>query len=287
VLYGVTGTGWHTPVAGTNFKTESVADGWARIQKTYGKLGMYRSWNGTPAPVPGQPVYYDGTVSAQLVQQLDALNTLVVISQTHEPENDSPPVTAAQVKSWQNAMMAAGKIVHDNSDKVLFAPCLMGSSYMVMPGNNRLNRYTEAAQGNVPWSTWFDFDLTNIDAFGADCYQHGNPPSRAFDTAAEVIQPVIDAARSKSKKAILGELGARRVDKSGLTPSLPDADRAQFLTDAIALGDANADVMIAMLYFDASNGTPNMTPWNHVPPPGYTGDWSPKALAVWKAACNR
>ncbi|GAA5016078.1 hypothetical protein GCM10023258_01310 [Terrabacter aeriphilus] len=178
----------------------------------------------------------------------------------HEPEGDGFTVAA-----WQQAQMRLAKLKAQYAPtNVRFAPLLMGSTF-------HASRYRVSATGNVPWSTWFNFDLSNVDAIGADLYQWGTQDATA-DTAAAVVNPAIEAARSKGKGLVVGELGARN--------TLTDTGRATFLKDAVKLFDASRNVR-AVAYFESDNGSKG--PWNLLPKPG-TPTSLPKSIAVWKSA---
>ncbi len=179
----------------------------------------------------------------------------------HEPEGDGFTVAA-----WQQAQMRLAKLKTQYApSNVKYAPLLMGTTYMS-------SRYSVSAPGNVPWSTWFNFDMTNVDAMGADIYQWGKSDATA-DTAASVVSPVINAATSKGKGLLVGELGARNL--------LTDTGRAKFLNDAVSLFNASPKAQ-GVAYFENDNGS--LGPWNLLPKPGTNTPNLPKSIAAWKAA---
>ena len=124
----------------------------------------------------------------------------------------------------------------------------------------------------MPWTTWFDFDLKDVDAIGADIYQWGKSDATA-DSAARVVSPVIEAARTKGKGLLMGELGARN--------TLTDGARATFIKEAVNLFDSSK-VTRAVAYFENDNG--GLGPWNLLPKPGSKSATLPASVAAWKAA---
>lgn len=295
-VYGANLGGWRT-------LGEKAPDAYARILAAFGSLGIVRCWpNGFNTTWRGGliPTYvWDGghDLYVNLGSDIRGINTgqydaafktilksaptdrQVWFSAGHEPENDAFPAPGAfTIKEWQQAQMRLAKLKTENAPaNVRYAPLLMGGSYMVNPAKPLENRYTESASGNQPWTVWFDFDLTNIDAIGTDIYQHGKSDTDANrDSAARVVQPSIAAARKLGKKLIVGELGARN--------TMSDTGRAAFLADAIAIFNANADVVAAVSYFESDNGA--LGPWNLLPKPGVTTATMPKSIAVWRAACQ-
>lgn len=278
VFYGVNPGGWRT--LGQNAPSAYQAS-----VAAYGQLGFMRLWPNTfnttwrggliPSYVydAKTPVYINlgSDVAGVNTGARDAAWTTILksaptdrpiwFSFAHEPEGDGFTVAA-----WQQAQMrlAALKTKHARAN-VKFAPLLMGASFIG-------NRYQAAAAGNVPWSTWFNFDLKNIDAMGADLYQWGTNDATA-DLASRVINPTIAAAKSKGKKLLIGELGTRN--------TLSDASRAKFLREAIALFDGSSTVT-AVAYFESDNGAKG--PWNLLPKPG-TSSWNyPSSIKAWRGA---
>lgn len=292
VLYGSEAGGWWYKVPGTSLGTLPIPQANQAVVDALGPLSISRSYSGESPRGIDQTrtimVWQNNNLTPELIQNRNSLPVKTIYCHRHEPENDSEPLTTQQVKDWQAQQLKYSKMVKDNSDTAEFTTIHMGSTFMVDPDHPRLNRYTQAAQGNVPWTDWYDFDLTYIDYIGGDCYQHGKGTSGTpFDSPEEIIMPLLNAAKSLGKLAGIGEFGARRVDKCGLSPNLPDQARADWLTKAIALMDANAAVLRWCLYFNSSNGADNLAPWPVVAPPSFLGAYSPLSLAVWKAACQR
>jgi len=295
VKYGASTHGWFAAVPGTTFQTEDPDVGAQRAIAAYGGApDLLRYYGTTP------PNYFPPTVvpvieampTATLVKAMLARFTGdVVFTYEHEPENDQGTVTDAWIAQWGQDQINAANIVHaaDPTRRAKYCACLMGSTYMVDPVHPRLNRYTDAATGNQPWDQWITPQVAAaIDLLGADSYQHGKGTSGTpYDTPQEILGPPIAAARLRGKKILFCEFGIRRVDKSGLQYGIPDSQRAQFANDAIALFDANSDIVYGVMYFESSNGNSDMVPWNNVAPPNYVGSWSPLTLAAWKAACSR
>lgn len=289
VLWGVNPGGYST-LSGA----ETAAEAWTRIATAYGKIVSTRwwvssfgwNWSTVPARFGKCGLYLNlgadvagvnaGTYDAAWANICKTAPTdrpLLAASFSHEPEDE---VAAGKftIAAWQNAQKRLAKIKADNTDRILFAPLLMGVSF-------HPTRFAWAASGNQPWSTWFNFDLTNVDALGADIYQQGKTDD-TVDTPQTIGGPFLAACKAKGKRGIVGELGARRVNPPSV-PGISDGARAKFLTDFGAFANANADVIKAVHYFESDNGRPEMVPWALTPNPK-TGEFkSPLALAAYKA----
>lgn len=176
----------------------------------------------------------------------------------HEPENKGFSIAA-----WQQAQkrLAAIKTIHAGPT-VRFVPLLMGGTFI----SPRFGWYPGAQLAPV----WFDFDLSDCDGIGADIYQRKWGTS--WDTAAAVFQPCIDLAVAKGKRLVVGELGVE--------PSIGDAARAKFLTDAVAL--CNTSPVDACLLFESDN--PPNGPYNLLPQPSTGEPRHPLAVAAWAGA---
>ncbi|MER7073575.1 hypothetical protein [Terrabacter sp. NPDC000476] len=279
VRYGVNSGGWWKTAG------QTAPDAYKAAVGAYGTLGFMRLWpNSFTTTWRGGliPSYvYDaktavyinlgsdvagvnrGAHDAAFIQILKTApkDRPIWFSFAHEPEGDGFTVAA-----WQQAQKRLAKLKTQYApSNVKYAPLLMGTTYMS-------NRYQVSASGNVPWSTWFDFDLTNVDALGADIYQWGKSDATA-DSAATVVTPVINAATSKGKGLLVGELGARN--------TLSDGARASFLGDAVKLFNASPKTQ-AVAYFENDNGA--LGPWNLLPKPGSNTPNLPKSIATWKSA---
>lgn len=279
VAYGWNVGGW--------WKTggQSPSDAYAQAKAAFGTPKVLRVWANRiaadlasllPAYLePGTGAFVNlgsdvagvnaGRYDATLTQMFKSAPTDrdVWVSLGHEPENDGGSFTLAQ---WQAAQARIGAIKAANAPKnIRLVALLMGSTFMT-------GRYSSSAPGNRPAAEWFAFDLKDVDCLGTDIYQWGK--TDPGDTAALVVQPCIDLARKLGKGLVVGELGARNL--------LSDAARAKFLTDAVALFDANSDVVEAVAYFENDNG--DLGPWNLLPKPGTTTPSLPKAVAAWRAA---
>lgn len=279
VRYGINAGGWWKTAG------QTPQGAYDQAVAAFGKPGFMRlwpnrfttTWRGGLIPTYVDdakiPVYINlgsdvagvnrGAYDAAFVQILKTAprDRWIWFSFAHEPENDGFTVAA-----WQQAQMRLAKLKTTYAPtNVRFAPLLMGTTYMS-------NRYAVSAPGNVPWTTWFDFDLTNVDALGADIYQWGKSDATA-DSAATVVTPVINAATSKGKGLLVGELGARN--------TLSDGARASFLGDAVKLFNASPKTQ-AVAYFENDNGA--LGPWNLLPKPGSNTPNLPKSIATWKSA---
>lgn len=247
---------------------------WApKVLRLWGHLGSSWSAIGLPAYVdPTLPIFVNLGSGATLVRAVNTgihdadLTALfgtdpgrrVWVSLGHEPENDG--LTPAEWAACQNRV---GRLAQQAGGHVHVVPLLMGSTYMP-------DRYS-AVRGNVPWSQWWDgIDTSLVHGLGADCYQWGKQDPG--DSAAEVLQPVIDAAKTIGLPVVLGELGARCL--------LSDAARAQFLADAVQLlTDARADLAC---YYESDQGA--LGPWCLLAQDGTAV--APNAAAVWATACQ-
>lgn len=279
VRYGVNAGGW--------WKTggQAAAAAYDDAVAAYGQIGFMRLWPNSfnttwrggliPSYVydAKMPVYVNlgsdvagvnkGSHDAEFITILQTAPTdrWIWISFAHEPEGDGFTVAA-----WQQAQMRLAALKTKYAPRnVKFVPLLMGTTYMD-------SRYRVSAVGNVPWTTWFDFDMTNVDAMGADIYQWGKSDATA-DTAASIVTPVINAALAKGKGLVVGEFGARN--------TLSDTARAAFLKDAVNLFDRST-VTRAVAYFENDNG--GLGPWNLLPKPGSQGPALPQSIAAWKTA---
>ncbi|HET7399851.1 MAG TPA: hypothetical protein VFJ94_15140 [Intrasporangium sp.] len=281
VRYGINSGGW--------WKTggQSHEDAYKQAVAAYGQPGFMRlwpnrfntTWRGGLIPTYVDdakiPVYINlgsdvagvnnGTHDAEWIKILQTAprDRWIWFSFAHEPEGDG-----FTVADWQKAQMRLASLKTQYApSNVKFAPLLMGTTFMD-------SRYKISAPGNVSWSTWFNFDLKDVDALGADIYQWGKSDASA-DAASTIVSPVIEAAQSKGKGLVVGELGARN--------TLSDAGRAKFLTDAVNLFDAARNVR-AVAYFENDNGA--LGPWNLLPKPG-VATLTPglvKSVNVWKTA---
>ena len=273
VYYGVNPGGWRT-------LGQTAAVAYQASVSAYGQLGFMRLWpnsfNTTWRAGLMPPYVYDAKIPAYINLGSDvagvnsgshdaAWTTIpktaptdrpIWFSFAHEPEGDGFTVAA-----WQQAQMRLGAL------KTKYAPSNVNSVPLHIG-----DRYKVAAAGNVPWSSWFNFNLKDIDAMGADLYQWGKNDATA-DPASVVVNPTIAAAKSKGKKLLIGELGARN--------NLTDASRATFLREAVALFDASTTVT-AVAYFESDNGAKG--PWNLLPKPS-GASWSyPGSIKVWRGA---
>jgi hypothetical protein len=288
VLFGVNPGGYSTVS-----KAETVAEAWNRIQTAYGKIVSTRwwvssfgwNWSQVPARFGKCGLYFNlgADVAGVNSGKYDAAwanlcktaptDRWLAASFSHEPEDE---VAGGQftIAQWQNAQKRLARIKSENTDHITFAPLLMGVSF-------HPTRYSWAANGNQPWSTWFDFDLTNVDALGIDIYQQGKDDASA-DTPQTIGGPFISACKAKGKKGVVGELGARRVNPPS-SPGISDGARATFLTNFGKFANNNADIIEAVHYFESDNGRDIMVPWALTPNP-QTGEFkSPQALAAYKA----
>ncbi|GAA5021938.1 hypothetical protein GCM10023258_11760 [Terrabacter aeriphilus] len=278
VRYGVNPGGWRS-------LGQTAPEAYRAAVSAYGPLGFMRLWpnNFTTTWRGGLiPTYvYDAKTAVYInlgsdvagvnkgahdaaftrILQTAPKDRPIWFSFAHEPEGDGFTVAA-----WQQAQMRLAKLKARYAPaNVKFAPLLMGSTF-------HPSRYKVSASGNVPWSTWFNFDLTNVDALGADLYQWGKSDATA-DAAATVVNPAVSAARSKGKDLLVGELGARN--------NLSDGARAKFLRDAVTIFDASPAVKAAA-YFESDNGAKG--PWNLLPKPGSNSPHMPQSIATWKSA---
>lgn len=268
VLYGSGIGGWWQTLK------ETRPNAYARITQTLagkkGYLPVIRLFGSdVPSYVDSRTRVFLDTGNAASVQQIAALGQRgpgQLLSVIHEPENKT------DIASWQAAQVAHAKLVAANGGgNVALVPLLMGQSFM------------PSRKPNHPASAWFDFDMTGIDYIGADLYQWGHDDASA-DTAEAVFGGAVDLAKQLGKKLVVGELGARRPNPP-YRPGISDTARAKFLTDVIALCDANADVVAAVTLFESDNGSSNMVPWPITHPANDA--YSPLAVAAWASACNR
>lgn len=289
VLFGVNPGGYST-VSGA----ETQQQAWDRIKAAYGKIVSTRwwvssfgwTWDQVPtrfgkcglyvnlgADVAGVNAGRYDNQWATICKTAPNDRPLLAASFSHEPEDE---VAKGQftIAAWQAAQKRLGKINTDNGSPFIFAPLLMGVSY-------HPTRYVQAASGNQPWANWFNFDLTDITALGADIYQQGKTDATA-DTYATIGAQFLAACKAKGKLGIVGELGARRVNPPSV-PGISDAARAKFITEFGKFANDNADVIKAVHYFESDNGRPEMVPWALTPNPK-TGEFkSPLALAAYKS----
>lgn len=265
VLFGSGIGGWFQSLS------EKKPDAYARITKTLVGDGNYLPVirlfaSSVPSYIdPRCKIFLDtgNSASAQQIATLGQRGPGQFLSVIHEPENKT------SIASWQTVQKQHASLVKANGGgNVSLVPLLMGQSFI--PSRNP----------KYPAAAWFDFDLTGIDYIGADLYQQGKSDADA-DTVAEFIQPAIDLARSLGKKLVVGELGFRRVNPP-YTPGISDAKRAQTIKDAIALCNANADIVAAVMLFESDNGASNMVPWPITHPTN--PKFSPLAVAAWVSA---
>lgn len=273
VLYGSGIGGWWKA------KLETKQQAYGRILQTFGALPIIRDFD------PYPPTYIDrasrifldagATLPLATVQQLAAWGAHgedQFVSVLHEPNNSRNNLSPAEWVPSQQA--AASAISASGAANVHLVPTLEGEAFI------------PSRDPATPAEPYFDV-LTaagvQFGYIGADLYQWGKSDATA-DSAQTVLDGAITLARQLGKKLIVGELGARRPNPP-YTPGISRAARAQFLSDVIALCDANADVVTAVMLFESDNGNAGMVPW----PITHPGDptYSPEAVAVWAAACSR
>lgn len=257
VAYGASVGGyWSTITPG-----EAKSDAYARITAGFGRLQSVRLFaSSVPSYVdPAAIVCLDAAPTQATIEALAARQTISYLSTHHEPENDGGTPAAWHAEQ----IAAAAACVQYGKGRVRYVACLMGGTFM--PGRPATSAYTLAQ--------WLDFDMTNVWAIGSDSYQWGKMDATA-DSAATVLQPVLDAATARGKRVAFLELGARCL--------LSDAARAKFLKDARALIDASGIVDVAC-YFESDNGS--LGPWCLLPPAGQP-PIAPLAVAAWQAACT-
>lgn len=267
VLYGSGIGGWWQTLG------EAKVDAYARIVRAFGgRLPVVRLFSSSvPSYVdPSSSVSLDtgDTVTAQQVVQLAARRGDQFLSVAHEPNHTGKTWTPA---SWGQRQRDTLALVQANSGgNVHLVPTLEGQAFI--------------AKRNpaVPAAAWFGWDMTGIDYIGADLYQWGKDNASA-DTALTVLGGAIDLAKQLGKRLVINELGARRVAPP-YSPGISDTARAKFLTDVIALCDANAAHVAAVMLFESDNGKDGMTPWPITHPTNT--NYSPQAVAVWRTACT-
>lgn len=286
VLYGANISGWF-------HNGETVAQAETRIKssdpvKGYGPAKFaVRQWSSMTSDWSklvgnngdGRPLYIDlgsnwtavnnGSMDAtfQSICQNAPTDRPIWLCFCHEPEARlSAGLTPAL---WQQAQTRLAKIHAQYSPpNVRFAPILMGSTYFS-------DRYTASAHGNSRWDVWFDFDLTNIDAIGADIYPWStDSPATAAQTE---MAPFLNAMQALGKPGTIGELGIRA--GYGWT----DQQTASMLHDFITICDANADKIECCLYFECDN-PPGVCCL--LPKPDGTNHY-PQAAQAWRTVCNR
>lgn len=270
VLYGSGFGGWFTTLG------ESKQSAYNRIVKAFapdkGYLDVVRLFSSSLLSYidPRTKVFWEpsGGINQATIQQLAARGPGQYISEMHEPEDKN-----ISIADWQALQAERAALVKQHGGgNVSLVPVLMSMSFI--PSRNP----------PYPASAWFaGMDMTNIDYIGADAYQHGTSDVTA-DTVDVFIQPVLDLARALGKKSVFGELGFRRVTPPN-SLGISDAKRAQTAQAAIALFDANADVVEAVMPFESDSGKPAYVPWpmTHPTNPNY----SPLAVSAWASACNR
>lgn len=287
VLYGANISGWF-------HNGETVAQAETRIKSSdpvegYGPaLFAVRQWSSMSSSWStlvgnngdGRPLYIDlgsdfngvnaGNYDAtyKTICQTAPTNRPIWLTFCHEPE--------AQLKNgltpalWGQAQARLAAIHAQYAPANLkFAPILMGSTYFS-------DRYTASAPGNYPWTTWFNFDLTNIDAIGADIYPWSTD---SVSTAASVeMAPFLAAMQQTGKHGTIGELGIR--NEYGWT----DAQAASMLNDFISIIDAHSTTIDLCLYFECDNppGVCCLLPDPYSSQPNF-----PQAAQVWRGVCNR
>lgn len=142
------------------------------------------------------------------------------------------------------------------------------------------------------WRTYLPKDLTGWDCLGMDAYQQGKGDANAW-TAKRVVGQAFDGARELGLGLMIGELGARRTNQ--YPDGISDDARAKFLTDFLTQYADNANyrqkdgnpILEMVCYFESSDGAAEKVPWMLLPFSDGSGVKSPKAAAVWRAACSR
>lgn len=207
-----------------------------------------------------------------LVKICGGLGRVVAITPWHEGNQHviDGDYTQPQLKSGLNHLMALFAKANA-SDNVFFVPVLTGGEFITnAPGpekDRRVNaglHYTDYLPDNMS-------SVKNV-LLGADPYQHGKT-NETVDSAATILQPVIDAAKALGLRIALMELGVRAL------PAISDAVSAKSLTDMIAIIDANAALFVMVLYFESWQG--KLGPWC------ITNGDRPLTCGVYRAVCQR
>ena len=148
----------------------------------------------------------------------------------HEPEDDIErgAFTAAQYRAaWQHVSAVADRAGRSNLRSTLILMCYSLNSYS---GRN--------------WKDYYAGDAA-IDVLGWDCYNRGISKGQYF-SAAQVLGPVVTAARSAGKPWAVGELGSKLIAGDSGT------GRAAWLRDIASYSRQNGAQFIA--YFDSTVG---------------------------------
>lgn len=273
VLYGSGIGGWWESLK------EPKASAYARIVAALNPK-IVRIFAGSVPPYvdPNLPVSLDtgDTVTDAQILALSARGGDQFLSRIHEPNKtgkldpSGKPWTPATWGKAQRDTLA--QIQRLGVTNVHLVPTLEGQAFI------------SARKPPITAADWFDWDLTGIDYLGGDLYQWGKSDADA-DTALEVGGEFIDLMKALGKRGHINELGFRRVLGPNTAPAISDAARAKFATDFVALCNANAQYVGAVMLFESDNGNDKMKPWpiTHPTNPNY----SPLAVAAWRAACTR
>lgn len=216
---------------------------WSSLPSRFGTRALSLSFKVAPNDLAA------GRYDADLVEffRTAPRDRQILVTYFHEPEDNiaAGQFTAAQYRAAWDHFGAVAR-AHE-SPNVKTALILMGGTFRSSDRD------------------WHDYaSRGSFQVMGGDDYQFLKPH---LATAAEVIQPQLDAAEEYGLPIAILELGAKT--EAG------DQQRATFLSDAIALVDGKA---IMVLYFESWRGARG--PWNIV-------DVAPTATQVWRQACLR
>ena len=227
----------------------STAGALARTQAKFGQLDMVRTYySGLPQAWPGSAGITGGPVSVSFKAmprdvlsgsqdaaisrwfQTAPTNRTIWWTYYHEPEDDIErgAFTAADYRAaWQHVAALADRAGKPNLRSTLILMCYSLNSYSK---RNWQDYYPGAAA---------------IDVLGWDCYNRGVAKGQYF-SAAQVLGPVVAAAKSVGKPWGVGELGTK------LIPGDSGAGRAAWLRDVGAYSRQNGAQFVA--YFDSTVG---------------------------------
>lgn len=215
---------------------------WSSLPSYFGNRAVSMSMKLPPAEVAA------GTYDAALTDFFLTAPTdrQLLVTYFHEPEDDINN-GAFTVEQYKAAWARFDKIARANRPKNV------RTAMILMHGTFRGKGYY-----GHPW-TWYTVPGT-FQVMGADVYQFLSP---RVATAAEVVQPVIDAANSLGLPFAILELGTRQ----------NSPNRAQFLKDVISMTDGKA---LMVLHYESWRGPGG--PWNII-------DVSPDAQQIWREKC--